>query len=198
MAWLDDRIRDHPKIIRATPQAFRFWALALCYSSAHGTEGRLNEAVKALAVPKRYVDELVRLGLWDRETDGLWVHDWQEHNQRRDDAVEERRKQARERQRRHRERVRGQTNVTRDSHTDVTRDRERDVTRDTERDGPRGRVPTPARDHDHDHDQVTPKAVTKLRHDAEPEPSLTDDDPADDDRTAFDQFIDTVELREMP
>ena len=169
MAWLDDRIRDHPKIIRATPQAFRFWALALCYCSAHGTEGRLAEAVRALSIPKRYVGELVRLRLWDSEADGLWVHDWQEHNQKRDDAVEERRKQARERQRRHRDRVRQQTHPQRDGGVtvtrDVPRDVTRDVTRDTERDGPRGRAPTPPRDHDHDQE---PRAVTTPRPDDEP------------------------------
>lgn len=178
MAWLDDRLRDHPKIVKASPVAFRHWALALCYCSAHGTEGRLEEAVKALNVPRKIIDELVELHLWDREPDGLWIHDWQEHNSKRDEAVEERRKADRERQRRHRERVR-----SRDNDRDTTRDESRDSHRDIHRDGPRGRAPaaprartgappTPPRDHDQDHTHKEPPAAANAH-----EPH-TDDDAA--------------------
>lgn len=144
MAWLDDRIRDHPKIVRASAPAFRHWALALCYCSAHGTEGRLDEAVKALSVPRNIIRELVALQLWDQESDGIWVHDWQEHNSKRDEKVTERRAQDRERQRRHRERVRQNDPA---EPRDVTRDSDRDIGRDVTRDEMRD-LHARARDHD--------------------------------------------------
>jgi hypothetical protein len=161
MAWLDDRIRDHPKIRRASPQAFKWWALALCYCSAHGTEGQLEDAVDVLRIPRRYVVELVELHLWDREADGsLWVHDWQEHNERRDHAIEERRAADRKRQAKHREKVR----TSRVSRRDVSRDANvrESVTR------VHARAPTPALDHD----QEITKAVS---------PNQTVDPPRDVD-----------------
>lgn len=175
MAWLDDRIRDHPKIRRTTPQAFKFWALALCYCSAHGTEGQLDDAIANLGVPRKVVDELVELRLWDREDDGLWVHDWQEHNEKRDQAVEERRKQARERQRRHRERVRESRVTPRDNPVTVTRDAKEGSPQPVTRDGPRGRAPArdarePARSRDHDQEE-------ELKAEAAP---VTPHDPATD------------------
>lgn len=156
MAWLDDRIRDHPKIVRASAPAFRHWALALCYCSAHGTEGRLDQAVKALNVPRKIIRELVSLQLWDQEPDGLWVHDWQEHNAKRDEKIVDRRTQDRERQRRHRERVRqNQHAETRDNTVTVTRDTDRDLSRDVTRDEERD-LHARARDHDQD---ITPRAL---------------------------------------
>lgn len=84
MAWLDDRIRDHPKIARTTDRAFRHWVLALAYCSAHGTRGNLDAAVSVLRTPKAVVNELVQVGLWENADDGLWVHDWDAHNGKRD------------------------------------------------------------------------------------------------------------------
>ena len=134
MAWLDDRIRDHPKFLELSDRAFRTHILALCYCSQHATGGHLEPYLKATRVRKPVVNELVSARLWDLEDDGLWIHDWQEHNEKRDATADERRAQARERQRRHRERVRARgENVTRDSHENVTRD-ERDKSRVTERD----------------------------------------------------------------
>jgi hypothetical protein len=151
MAWLDDRLRDHPKIIRASAPAFRHWALALCYCSAHGTGGRLDEAIKALGVPAKIVAELVDLKLWDRENDGLWVHDWQEHNAKRDADLDTRREAARERQRRHRAKLRGE--VTRDDPV-TSQPGHASLSRVTD---PRaGARPRHARDHDQ---EVTPTAA---------------------------------------
>lgn len=173
MAWLDDRLRDHPKIVRTSATAFRQWALALCYCSAHGTEGRLDEAVIALRIGPKIVEELVEIGLWDREEDGLWVHDWQEHNEARDQKIELRREQARERQKRHRDKVRN-GRVTRDSNANVTRDNQRYVTRDTDRDSNArslaGARPRHARDHDQEEED--PRAVPEPRLAGAPEPDL--------------------------
>jgi hypothetical protein len=170
MAWLDDRIRDHPKFVTLSDKAFRYWAHTLCYCSEHGTSGRLNDAVIALRVPSKVTRELTSRGIWDDEQDGLWVHDWQEHNGKRDDAVEERRAAARERQKRHREKVRA-TNVTRD--TSVTeRDASRVTNRDTvTRDTSRARAGARPNDQENDQDQE------KLNPDLNPpppEPELQD------------------------
>lgn len=165
MAWLDDRLRDHPKIVRTSNGAFRAWALALCYCSAHGTEGRLDEAVRALRIGPKIVEELVANALWDRDEDGLFVHDWQEHNDKRDERTALARARARERAKRHRDKVRseGRHGKRNAEH----RDGERDASRDQERDVPRGRAPAITRN---DHDQEEPSL-----HPSEPreEPELT-------------------------
>lgn len=162
MAWLDDRIRDHPKFLELSDRAFRTHILALCYCSQHATGGHLEAAVKAMNVRKPVVKELVSSRLWDLEDDGLWVHDWQEHNEKRDASADERRAQARERQRRHRERVRARgENVTRDSH-ETSRVTERDESRVTERDVPtraRARARR-ARARSSHHDQDKPLSAT--------------------------------------
>lgn len=157
MAWLDDRIRDHPKMIDLTDTAFRVWVLGLTYCSEHATGGRLDAYIKVARVPKRTTRELVKAGLWDEEDDGtVWVHDWQEHNEKRDTAADERRAQARERQRRHREKVRGiPRDVTRDSNAAsrvtesvTTRDVTQGVARARGRGGaPDHHVTSPSREH---------------------------------------------------
>lgn len=131
MAWLDDRVIDHPKFIELSDGAFRVWAHGLIYCSRHSTGGSLDAFIRAHKVPKRPSNELIKAGIWDREDDGsTWVHDWQEHNEKRDQTAEERRAQARERQRRHRERVKRQADIvtrdvtqpSRDSHGVTERD----------------------------------------------------------------------------
>lgn len=153
MAWLDDRIRDHPKFVTLPDKAFRYWAHALCYCSEHGTAGRLDDAVIALKVPSKVTRELVSRGIWDDDEDGLWIHDWQEYNGKRESTLDDKRAQARERQKRHRERVRS-TRVTRDKtvtpRDSNARDKRDTVTRDT------SRARAGARPNDHDHDQEEP------------------------------------------
>lgn len=175
MAWLDDRIRDHPKMIGLSDAAFRAWILALTYCSQHATGGHLEAALRVIRVRKRVENELVSAGLWDRESDGLWIHDWQEHNEKRDASADERRAQARERQRRHRERVRSRgENVTRDSH-ETSRVTERDSHGVTERDSPtRARARArEARARSSHHDQDKPSSSARL-----PTPGVTP--PGDD------------------
>lgn len=163
MAWLDDRVRDHPKFVGLDPRAFQLWVHALCYCSQHGTGGSLDAAIAALRIPKTIVRELVKRQIWDEEDGGFWVHDWQEHNEKRDAARDEKREQARARQRKHREKVKASRVTPRDESVTVTRDNERDVTRDVTRDKSvtvlAGARPPRARDHDHDQEE-DPKAVT--------------------------------------
>ena len=131
MAWNDDRLRDHPKINRVSAHALKHWLFALCYCSQYGTAGQLDDAVRVLRIPPKTVAELVEIGLWDDDEDGLWVHDWQEHNEKRDEAIEQKRKAAAERQRRHRAKVREsrpRNGLSHQSHAKSQRDK-----RDTER-----------------------------------------------------------------
>lgn len=85
MAWLDDRIQTHPKVIGLSDRAFRHWIGALCYSSMHGTRGNLDTAVVVLRTTPKVKAELLDAGLWEEHDDGLWIHDWDAHNQRRDE-----------------------------------------------------------------------------------------------------------------
>lgn len=85
MAWLDDRTPYHPKIVGLSAVAFRHWVNALCYCSAHTTRGNLDAAVVALRTAPRVVSELVSAGLWEHNDEGLFVHDWEVHNGRRDE-----------------------------------------------------------------------------------------------------------------
>lgn len=180
MAWLDDRIRDHPKFLELSDGAFRTHILALCYCSQHATGGHLEAYLKVARARKRVVNELVSAGLWDREEDGLWIHDWQEHNEKRDASADERRRQARERQRRHRENVRNRgENVTRDSHA-TSRVTERDSHGVTERDEPTraGARVTRAGARTSLHDQDKPLSTSG--------PTTPDVTPADDDDAQHD------------
>jgi hypothetical protein len=91
MAWLDDRIRDHPKMVGLSPVAFRQWIFTLCYCSEHGTRGNVDAAIIALRIPKSTVKELLARSLWEERDDGIWIHDWDAHNLKRDQARADRR-----------------------------------------------------------------------------------------------------------
>lgn len=121
MAWIDDRIWCHPKLVGLTARAFRAYINGLAYSSGFACQGRLTDPqVKAIGASANVRRELVDAGLWAEATDrsgAIEIHDWAEHNSKRD----ERRAQDRERKRRQRERD-NQRDVTRDIHRDETAD----------------------------------------------------------------------------
>lgn len=100
MAWLDDRIWCHPKVMNVPREARWEYAAAICYSSGFGTSGHLSAGQLAIiecAAKDR--DLLVKVGLWDDAGDGgIRIHDWDEHNAKRD----KRRADDRERKRRSR------------------------------------------------------------------------------------------------
>lgn len=98
MAWIDDRIWCHPKIIGLSDRAKAAYVFGLAYSSGMSTGGRLEPAMqKAVGANSRTRSELVAAGLWDENGDGasVHIHDWKEHNEKRD----ERRRRDRERKR---------------------------------------------------------------------------------------------------
>lgn len=117
MAWLDDRAWAHPKLTMLSDGAFRAWVSGVCYSSGFGVGGRLElEHQRLIGASSRVRGELVNAGLWDDMGEGaVLIHDWSEHNDKRD----ARRAAARDRKRKQRDKER-------DSTRDIERDEQRD------------------------------------------------------------------------
>lgn len=107
MAWLDDRLWCHPKFAGLSDHAFRVYVNALAYSSGFQLAGRLTRAQQDLCgVNDVTRDVLIMSRLWDADTtadDGsIVIHDWAEHNGKRDarraaDRLRKRRQRDRER-----------------------------------------------------------------------------------------------------
>jgi hypothetical protein len=98
MAWIDDRIWCHPKFANLNAGAFALYIKGLAYSSGMNTGGRLDAGnQKLIGATKAARDQLIAARLWDVNGDGVTIdiHDWQEHNAKRD----ERRRKDRERKR---------------------------------------------------------------------------------------------------
>lgn len=102
MAWIDDRLWCHPKVIGLSPTAKAAYVMGLAYSSGMSTAGRLEPAMqRAVGANPRTRVELVEAGLWDINGDGetVHIHDWDDHNGQRDQRRRrdlERKKKARE------------------------------------------------------------------------------------------------------
>jgi hypothetical protein len=98
MAWLDDRIWCHPKFTSLPASAAWVYVKGVAYSSGMSTGGVLNVGVqKMIGCSASTRRTLVLAGLWDQNRTGetVRIHDWDEHNARRD----ERRRKDRERKR---------------------------------------------------------------------------------------------------
>ena len=96
MAWIDDRIWCHPKVVGLPDRAYRVYVNGLAYSAGMSTGGVLDEhQQKMIGGNARVRATLVEARLWDSNGDGatVHIHDWKEHNGKRD----ERRKKDRER-----------------------------------------------------------------------------------------------------
>lgn len=82
MAWvlLDDNFPNHPKAIQAGPAAAYLYVSGLCYCRRFHTGGFIpKRALPSLGVcqsPKRMVEALVGVGLWDVVDGGFQVHDY--------------------------------------------------------------------------------------------------------------------------
>lgn len=98
MAYIDDRIWCHGKFADLSDHAFAVYVKALAYSSGMECKGHLTSGQQRLiggtAKARR---ELISARLWDENGDGqsVYIHDWDEHNSKRD----ERRAADRERKR---------------------------------------------------------------------------------------------------
>ncbi len=96
MAWLDDRIWCHPKIVTLSDRSFRVFVSAITYSSGMGTRGVLSEAqLKLLGAREKQKKELIFCGLFLEKNGEIFIRDWEQHNGKRD----ERRAADRERKR---------------------------------------------------------------------------------------------------
>jgi hypothetical protein len=85
MAWLDDRFWAHPKVAGLSDRAYRAFVNSICYSSGMSTRGHLNDAqIKLIGAKNREKTELISQGLWLKTTRGIAIHDWDDHNEKRD------------------------------------------------------------------------------------------------------------------
>ena len=114
MAYLDDRFWCHPKLAGLSHRAFRAYVNSITYSSGMNTRGMLTSAQVALVCPQdgpqdsprevlrtKCVEsmkrELFDSLLWDELTNGsIKVHDWDDHNSKRDERKEKDRLRKRE------------------------------------------------------------------------------------------------------
>lgn len=111
MAWVDDRLWCHEKFTDVTPSAAWTWVKSITYASGMGTRGRLTVGQqKLVGATSKTRRELIKAGLWDVNGDGktITIHDWHEHNQKRD----ERKARDRERKRLQRQTSAGQSKGT--------------------------------------------------------------------------------------
>jgi hypothetical protein len=92
---LDDGFADSPKVIGLSDRAFRVHVRALCYASAHLTDGYVP-AAKAAEWGAKPATELVAVGIWLETISGYLIHDFLDYNPSREQVQAERAK-ARER-----------------------------------------------------------------------------------------------------
>jgi hypothetical protein len=164
MAWLDDRVWSHPKFADLTAHAFRAYVYGVCYSSGFGTRGKLTPGMlTTIGAKPAMCRELITAGLWDEDPPGISIHDWDEHNGKRDD----RRERDRERKRRERARDDGRPHDSPEERpadsplevpVEVRQERRvvkvvKEVTDDKEQ------TPTPGLDNGHSHEPEEPTTV---------------------------------------
>lgn len=93
MTWarLDDSFAEHPKVGRLSDTAFRAHVTAICYSARLLTDGFVPDAA-VRAYPRKAVEELRKIGLWERDSDGSgwWLHDYLDYNPTRERVLAKR------------------------------------------------------------------------------------------------------------
>jgi len=112
VAWIkiDDQFVDHPKVVRAGPEAAWLYVCGLAYCARFLTDGAIPEpAIRSFADfadtnPSDLADRLVDVGLWARLEDGYQVHDYLDY-QRSKSQIEHDRAMTAQRQGRHRSNV---------------------------------------------------------------------------------------------
>lgn len=83
MVWLkvDDGFWAHPKVVAASKSAVDLWVRAGSWSAQNLTEGRVPDAmITRLGSTRRWAEELVFVGLWEREDGAYLFHDWLDYN----------------------------------------------------------------------------------------------------------------------
>lgn len=101
MAWLrvDDRVRTHPKLVQAGPEASWFWFCGICYSREHLTDGFIPAGILPSLAPgvrngKALAAKLVGVNLWHAAEGGYQIHDFLDWNPSRADVQAQRRADA--------------------------------------------------------------------------------------------------------
>jgi hypothetical protein len=83
MAWvlIDDNFPHHPKVVEAGREAGWLFVCGLAYCRKYHTGGAITRSALASlgagSNPRRHVDALVRVGLWDVSENGWAVHDYE-------------------------------------------------------------------------------------------------------------------------
>lgn len=82
MSWakIDDQITHHPKFIAAGNEAIGAWIRLLAYSCARLTDGLIARHVALSIAPKKTIDRLVAVRLFDLEGDDYRIHDFHDWN----------------------------------------------------------------------------------------------------------------------
>lgn len=97
VAWLDDRAWCNPKLVNLSDRAHRVYVNSLSYSSGMHLRGALSPQQQRLVGATPAIRrELIQAGLWDELPDHIYIHDWYEHNAKRDErkAADRERKRA--------------------------------------------------------------------------------------------------------
>ncbi len=87
MAWIDDRIWCHPKFVDLSDRAHRVYVDGLAYSAGFSCRGHLSPGQqRKIGSDAKARRELIEARLWDENGDGasVYIHDWDDHNGKRD------------------------------------------------------------------------------------------------------------------
>lgn len=115
MTWvkIDDGAAQHPKLLRAGPNAVALWLAGLCYANRYHTDGLIPRSALGALYPSDLMStrarnnaaaQLVRVGLWLADPEGWRVHEYALYqSEAMRSTVSSRREADRERQRKHRE-----------------------------------------------------------------------------------------------
>lgn len=97
MSWvrLDDGFTEHPKILALADREVIVHIRALCYAARRRDCHITPQALRVLGASKKTAERLAEVGVWDVNSDGWVIHDWEKYQ--RVDATNA------ERQRKHRQ-----------------------------------------------------------------------------------------------
>ena len=95
MPWanLDDQFPKHPKVLPLSDPAFRLHVSGVCYAAQYLTDGRIESEAVPLLMPRfkaRYLEELLKRGLWLQVGDDFEIHDYLQWNRSKREITEER------------------------------------------------------------------------------------------------------------
>lgn len=88
MPWIlvDDKMRNHPKVLEAGPLAAWQFVAGLGYASEYLTDGFIPTAALAALVPnqsskvtRQLTETLVRVGMWEERDGGYQIHDYHDY-----------------------------------------------------------------------------------------------------------------------